>query len=315
MSDNVELVLTRTLDAPRALVWKLWSEAVHLEQWWGPAGFGMKVAKMDFRVGGRFHYAMTPPGSELAMWGLFLYDEIHPEDRMVFRSGFADDQGSLTRNPFNAAWPVEIRNELTFSEQNGQTVLTMKGRPHNATPEEERVFRENRANVNQGFAGTFAQLNAYLEDALVADRAMFYRRTFDAPRDLVWRAWTEPTKIAAWFGPAGFRTTIHEMDVRPGGAWRFTMHGPDGIDYPNQVIYREVEPQRRLVYEQGHLNESDTFLVTAVFTERGDKTDVAYRMVFVSPEAKQYVIDHFGALKGLIENMDRFAAWLASHKE
>ncbi len=321
MSDNIELVLTRTFDAPRALVWRLWTEAAHLEHWWGPAGFGMKVANLDFRVGGQFHYAMTPPGSSQAMWGLFRYDEIHPEDRLVFRSGFADDEGNFSRNPFNQAWPLEIRNELLLSEQNGKTVLTLKGRPHNATPEEERLFAENHANVNQGFAGTFAQLNTYLEDAMVADRAMFYRRTFDAPRDLVWKAWTEPAKIAAWFGPSGFRTTVHEMDVRPGGKWRFTMHGPDGTDYPNHVVYREVDAPRKLVYEHGTgnpnpgPNEPSNFLVTAVFTEREDKTDVNYRMLFASPEAKQLVIDKYGALKGLIENMDRFAAWLASNKK
>lgn len=319
MSDSIELVLTRTLDAPRSLVWKLWTEAAHLEHWWGPAGFGMKVANLDFRVGGQFHYAMTPPGSKNAMWGLFVYDEIRPQDRLVFRSGFADDQGNFARNPFNPAWPLEIRNELVFREQGGKTVLTMKGRPHNATAEEEQLFRENHANVNQGFAGTFKQLDSYLEDALVADRAMFYRRTFDAPRDLVWKAWTEPDKITAWFGPAGFRTTVHKMDVRPGGVWHFTMHGPDGVDYPNHVVYREVETPHRLVYEQGtgnpHPGPSDpsNFVVTAVFIERDGKTDVNYRMLFVSPEAKQLVIDKYGALKGLVENMDRFAAWLAAN--
>jgi len=312
MSDNLELVLTRTLDAPRSLVWKLWTEKEHLERWWGPAGFGMRTARLDFRVGGTFHYAMTPPGSGQAMWGLFVYDEISPETKLVFRSGFADGAGAFARNPFAPVWPLEIRNELSLTEQGGKTVLTLKGRPHNATPEEERLFAENHANVSQGFAGTFAQLTRYLEDALVADRAMFYERTFDAPRDVVWKAWTEPT-IAAWFGPAGFRTTIHEMDVRPGGKWLFTMHGPDGTDYPNRVVYLEVDPPRKLVYDQGNPNEINSHLVTLTLTERDGRTDMTFRMVFASPEHKQLVIEQYGAQKGLVENMDRFAAWLAEH--
>ncbi len=316
MSDNVELVLTRTMDAPRSLVWKLWTEKEHLEHWWGPAGFDMKVASLDLRVGGRFHYAMTPPGADRAMWGLFVYDHIHAEDQLVFRSGFADESGVFVRNPFNPAWPLEIRNELSLAESDGKTVITLKGRPYHSTPEEDRLFAENHANVNQGFAGTFAQLTSYLEEALVADRAMFYKRTFDAPRDLVWKAWTEPDKIAAWFGPAGFRTTIHEMDVRPGGKWRFIMHGPDGTDYPNYVVYREVEAPRKLVYDHsnGNGDEPVDFVVTAVFDEREGKTNVSYRMLFPTPEVKQLVIAKYGAQKGLIENMDRFAAWLAKQQ-
>lgn len=316
MAETVELVLTRTLDAPRSLVWKLWTEKEHLERWWGPAGFGMRVSRLELRPGGHFHYAMTAPGSDRAMWGKFEYDEVHAEDRLVFRSGFADESGAFVRNPFNAAWPLQIRNELTIAEQGGKTVLTLKGAPYNSTPEEDKLFAENHANVNQGFAGTFAQLTSYLEDVLVADRAMFYRRTFDAPRELVWQAWTEPTKIAQWFGPAGFRTTIHEMDVRPGGKWRFTMHGPDGTDYPNYVVYREVDAPRKLVYDHGNGkgDEPIDFVVTAVFSEREGKTDVSYRMLFPTAQGKQLVIDKYGAEKGLTENMDRFAAWLAAHQ-
>ena len=69
-----------------------------------------------------------------------------------------------------------------------------------------------------------------------SDRTMVTARTIDAPRDLVFEAWTDPIHIARWFGPTGFTTTVHEMDVRPGGIWRFIMHGPDGTDYDNRVV-------------------------------------------------------------------------------
>jgi len=62
-------------------------------------------------------------------------------------------------------------------------------------------------------------------------------RLFDAPRELVFKAWTVPAIITNWWGPRGFSTTTHEMDFRAGGVWRFTMHGPDGTDYPNKIVY------------------------------------------------------------------------------
>src|SRR5512146_2810578 len=82
-----------------------------------------------------------------------------------------------------------------------------------------------------------------------ASREITATRLVEAPRELVFRVWTEPDHIAHWWGPNGFTTTIHEMDVRPGGVWRFVMHGPDGRDYQNKIVYVEVTPPERLVYD------------------------------------------------------------------
>ena len=74
----------------------------------------------------------------------------------------------------------------------------------------------------------------------LADREIVITRVFDAPREMAWDAWTDPKQVVRWWGPRGFTTTIHEMDVRPGGVWRQTMHGPDGTDYPGQMVFVEV---------------------------------------------------------------------------
>lgn len=84
-----------------------------------------------------------------------------------------------------------------------------------------------------------------------ADRELVFTRVLDAPRELVFSAFTDAANIGRWWGPNGFRTTTHEMDVRPGGIWRFTMHGPDGTDYPNRVEYLEVVRPERLIYKHG----------------------------------------------------------------
>src|SRR5690242_18319385 len=84
-----------------------------------------------------------------------------------------------------------------------------------------------------------------------SDREILQSRMFDAPRALVFEAFTKAEHLACWWGPNGFRTTTKSMDVRPGGAWTFTMHGPDGKDWPNHIAYREVVAPERLVYDHG----------------------------------------------------------------
>src|ERR1700734_1132647 len=83
-----------------------------------------------------------------------------------------------------------------------------------------------------------------------ADREIITTRLFDAPRDLVFQAWTDPKHIVHWWGPNGFSITMHEMNVKPGGQWRFVMHGPDGTDFKNDKVYIEVVRPSRLVFEQ-----------------------------------------------------------------
>src|ERR1700722_521534 len=87
------------------------------------------------------------------------------------------------------------------------------------------------------------------DETATAGREIAATRIFDAPRELVFRMWTEPEHVAKWWGPIGFTNTIHEMDVRPGGVWRFIMHGPDGVDYPNKNVYLEVVRPDRLVWD------------------------------------------------------------------
>ncbi|MEK8130007.1 SRPBCC domain-containing protein [Paenibacillus filicis] len=157
-----ELVIIRVLDAPRDLVFQVWSEADHLKHWWGPAGFEWVYAKLDFRPGGAFHYNMrAPQGFE--MWGKFVYLEIEAPERIVFVNSFSDAEGNTVRAPFNSAFPLEVRNVITFTEQDGKTTVTLRGGPINATEEEHAFFRSMKDSMNQGFTGTFNQLVAYLD--------------------------------------------------------------------------------------------------------------------------------------------------------
>lgn len=144
------------------------------------------------------------------------------------------------------------------------------------------------------------------------DREIVATRIFDAPRELVFDAWTDPRRITQWWGPHGFTTTTTEMDVRPGGVWRFVMHGPDGVDYKNRIVYLEIAKPERLVYkhdpEKG--TEPVNFQVTVTFAEEGKKTKVTVRMVFPSAAAREHVAKKYGAVEGLIQTLDRLAAHL-----
>ena len=149
--------------------------------------------------------------------------------------------------------------------------------------------------------------------ASTADREISITRLFDAPRELVWKVWTDPKHIALWWGPKGFTNTIHSMDVRPGGEWRFIMHGPDGVDYPNKVFYREVKEPERLLYDHGEPGELSHFQVTVTFEEVEGKTKLTMQMLFPTAELRKAVVEKYGAVEGLKQNMDKLAEYITKN--
>jgi uncharacterized protein YndB with AHSA1/START domain len=146
------------------------------------------------------------------------------------------------------------------------------------------------------------------ENAGSSDREIVATRVFDAPRELVFKMWTEPEHIAQWWGPRGFTTTIHEMDVRPGGVWRFVMHGPDGADYQNKIVYLEIVEPERIVYD--HVS-GPKFRSTATFEDLGGKTRLTVRMLFETAALRDKVAKEFGAVEGLDQTIDRLGDLLA----
>jgi uncharacterized protein YndB with AHSA1/START domain len=156
-----ELIITRTIQAPRELVFRAWTEPEHLKHWWGPAGADMQVIRMDLRPGGVFHYSQRLEGGP-EMYGVFVYREVTPPSHLVYVNSFADATGNIIRNPWSADWPLEILNTLSFEAQGGQTLLTMRGAPRNASEAERRAFEGAQPMVQQGFTGTLNQLDTYL---------------------------------------------------------------------------------------------------------------------------------------------------------
>ena len=149
--------------------------------------------------------------------------------------------------------------------------------------------------------------------AVTPDREIVISRMFDAPRELVWDAFTDPKQVVQWWGPNGFTTTIHEMDVRPGGRWRHTMHGPDGTNYPNASVFKEVVKPERIVYSHGGGKEDGpgvSFEATWTFESVGDKTRLTGRSVFATAAMRELVVKEYGAIEGGKQTLGRLDQYL-----
>ena len=142
------------------------------------------------------------------------------------------------------------------------------------------------------------------------DRELLLTRTLNAPIDLVWEAWTDPQHIAKWWGPNGFTNTITTMDMKPGGEWILTMHGPDGTDYKNKSIFKEVIPHKKIVFD--HI--APNFRATIEFKAQGEQTHLTWHMLFETVEQFIQVVKTFKADDGLKQNVDKLNAYLAQMK-
>lgn len=136
-------------------------------------------------------------------------------------------------------------------------------------------------------------------------------RTFKAPIELMWKVWTDPEHIVNWWGPNGFTNTIHQMDLQEGGEWRLTMHGPDGTDYANRSIFKEIVPLKKIVFE--HFNPH--FVTTVIFEAKGEETIVDWTLLFDTTEMREIVIKAHKADKGQQENLERLESYLASQSD
>jgi uncharacterized protein YndB with AHSA1/START domain len=141
----------------------------------------------------------------------------------------------------------------------------------------------------------------------VEDREITLVRIFDAPRDLVWAAWSDEQHIRHWWGPSGFSNTIDEFDFRSGGHWRFVMHGPNGMDFKNHNVFVEIRKPELIVMD--HLEEPE-FRVTILFEDMGEQTKMTFRQLFGSAEVCENVKPY--AIPGARQTFDKLARHLAA---
>jgi uncharacterized protein YndB with AHSA1/START domain len=303
-----ELILTRIFGAPRSLVFRAWTDPQHMARWWGPRGFTNPVCELDVRPGGLIRIDMRgPDGTIYPMKGVF--HEIVEPRLLVFTSTALEDP---TGQPL-----LEILNTITFEDYNGLTKLTLHARLVTRDFQMTPPVAAALSGMEQGWSESLYRLADELENSLKSatkDCEMVITRVINAPRALVFEAWTKAEHIGTWWGPRGFTTTTHSMDVRPGGEWLFVMHGPDGTDYKNRIVYLEVVNPERLVYnhfgEEG--DEEEKFQTTVIFRDWGSTTEVIMRALFPTAEAREFVVEKHGAIEGGKQTLERLAEFVDS---
>ena len=150
------------------------------------------------------------------------------------------------------------------------------------------------------------QNNPINNEVYVGEKEMVITQIFDAPRELVFQAWTQPEHLAQWWGPKGFTNTFKEFDLRPGGTWEFIMHSPDGHDFPNKIIFVDIVSSERIVLN--HVS-GPHFQITATFEEHAGKTRFTFCQSFETvkefDKVKSFAVDGNKETIGRLEDQIR----------
>jgi uncharacterized protein YndB with AHSA1/START domain len=145
------------------------------------------------------------------------------------------------------------------------------------------------------------------EKSNTADRELNVSRVLSAPVELVWEVWTNPDHIKNWWGPNGFTNTITKMEIKPEGEWDLVMHGPDGTDYQNKSVFREIIKHKKIVYEH---TSAPRFIATVEFESRGKTTFINWNMLFETREQFIQVVKTFKADEGIKQNIEKLEVYL-----
>lgn len=312
-----EILTTRVFDAPRELVWRAFTGS-GVEQWWGPVGFTTTTIERDVRTGGVWRHTMHgPDGTDYP--NRIDYTRVEAPELIEWKHG--DDSGA----------EPQFHCSVRFEDLGGnRTRLTLKHIFPNGAARDEKVRLYGAV---QGAIDTTDRLARHLV-TLPGERDFVLSREFDAPREWVWRAWTDPQRLAHWWGPRIFRNTVCESDLRVGGRWAVTMTGPypgpGDTDYPVEGEYLEIVEPERLVMTSDcskhppawhdmlkpdrsaeETNPAGTMVQTVTFEEAGaNRTRLTIRTRMVSAEILAAMVK-MGMTEGWSESLDRLGEELA----
>jgi len=296
-TNDIELIITRTFDAPRELVWAAWTEPRHLAHWICPDDLVVTFADGDVRPGGTWRSGMCAGNGETFVCG-GRYLELDPPRRLVQTHEWENPESSPTK---------ETRIEITLEDDQGKTRMTFR---------QTGFWAEDaRDHHVEGWTGAFNNLTAYLAEGGDPDaRYVVIERQFNAPRDLVWRAFTEAQHIAQWWGPKGFTTRVEKNEFRPGGRSSVVMTGPDGTEYPVEGLYIEIDAPNYYIttdeFGEGYQGETLSGIVLTVsFEDSGDGTRVTLHLKHRTAADKKKHED-MGVMEGWGSSFDCLDAYL-----
>jgi uncharacterized protein YndB with AHSA1/START domain len=146
---------------------------------------------------------------------------------------------------------------------------------------------------------------------MTADREIVITRQIDAPRAKVWEAFTTAEHLAKWWGPNGFTITTSSFDFREGGVWKFVMHGPDGRDYPNDIMFTKIVEHERMDHNHGGDDGTVHFHAMITLSDKDGGTEIVMRSVFPSKEERDFVVKEYKAIEGGTQTIARLAEYVS----
>lgn len=339
-SQQQELFITRIFNAPRELVWKEWSDPERVKRWWGPKDFTAPFAKIDFREGGTYLYDMRSPDGK-DFWSTGIYREIVPLEMIVATDSFADEKGNVvpaTSYGMSADFPLVLLVTVTFEEQDGKTVFTLRhaGMPKDTIKDAEVGWNESLDKLAQDLGVDASQATAQATGKAraaslieppnrVPKRDLVVKRIIDAPVERVWRAWTDPAYVMLWWGPEDYTSPLCMTDLREGGKYLFSMRAPQdqgGQESYTAGVYGTIVPLERLEFTQSLADRDGNVLepaqvgmpadfpkelrTTVVLKPKGGMTELTVTE-YDWPVGQMYVY----SIAGLNQSLEKLAASLA----
>jgi uncharacterized protein YndB with AHSA1/START domain len=144
-----------------------------------------------------------------------------------------------------------------------------------------------------------------------ADREIAISRVISAPRELVFEAFTEVRHLSRWWGPEGFTTTTRAFEFRVGAEWDFVMHGPDGTDYQEWILWTEIAPPERIALLHGEFRDDpNAFESVLTFALDGAATRIEMRAVFPTKELRDEAVERYHAVEGGQQTLSHLAAYV-----
>ena len=294
------LTVTRVFDAPRELVYRAWTDPKQLEKWFPPLGFTSPRCELDVRPGGTLRIDMKggDDAGEFAgvvFPGKGVYREVVPNERLSF-----------TFEGEDAASQPQILMTVLFEDEGRKTRLTIYQVAKTVADYEELL----KIGATEGLGQSLDKLAALLAGsgttAAVKGRTLTLTRVFDAPRDLVWTAYTDPKHIVKWMFAKDWETPFAETDVRPGGAFRIGMrpadHSEEGFTFDGR--YREVVKPERLIQDLG-----DGRVMTTTFEDQKGKTKLTLSVEMAESEEQERT-----GYSQILENLAKHLATLTGRK-
>jgi uncharacterized protein YndB with AHSA1/START domain len=268
-----EITISRILNAPKELVFEVWTDPKHISEWWGPNGFTNSLQQMDLRPGGKWIHTMHgPDGTDYPNEATFT--EIVKPDLIKFTHALP-----------------KFDVTVTFEAIGNKTKLTMRNVFE--TAEIRNIVAEKYGAVE----GQVQTINRFEEllSKMSERRELTITRTFNAPIDLVWAAWTDVEHIKNWWGPKGFTNPVCNWNAEAGSKLYIEMKAPDGVSYPMDGEFKEIVLHEKIIFTSAALDKNGGHYFdvnnTITFIEEGDKTKIILHFVFynITSEGPHYI--------------------------